>query len=210
MFKSVSCALALAVLAAVPAHAKTVFTDLSDFLVGLPAAGQVFTETFETGYTDGETFTGSANMTLSPGPGFTAADFTIETGAGSINGSNPLESFALELPDQDNGTVATLSFTAPLAYFGFYYIDAGSPVIDGSDFGNTAASGDSALFGGFHFTAADNKTSIVIANVDGDGLWGLDGLVWGTLPSTSPIPVPAALPLLLGGLGLLAMARRRA
>ncbi|QIE40534.1 hypothetical protein G5B39_00200 [Rhodobacteraceae bacterium SC52] len=207
MLKTLTAAAIATALLTLPVQAKTVFTDLSSFFVGLPAAGTAYTETFETGYSAGDVVSSTGNMSIVPAS--TGFNFTVVTGNGSINGSNPLEDFALILQDNDTGPIATLVFTEALAYFGVFYIDAGPPTIDGTNFSTTAASGDSALFAGFHFTAADNRSVITIENVSGDGLWGLDGFVWGTLPTTTTVPVPAALPLLAGALGLLAVARRK-
>lgn len=59
---------------AAPLHAKTVYTDLAAWLAAIPEAPD-FTEDFETGFADGDIYTGTGTMTISPG-------FPIETGAG--------------------------------------------------------------------------------------------------------------------------------
>lgn len=199
----VAAALAVAAFAASPAAAKTVYTNVSDWSAAVGESPDFF-EDFEAGYTDEQVI--GAGSDIAPGLS-TSAALSIESGPGSLNGSNPIGDFALALPDSA-GTVTTLTFAAPITYFGFYYIDAGSPAFDGTTFPTTAASGDSALFGGFTFLPAENVTSIVISGVSGDGLWGLDDLAWGTTVNAA-VPLPASLPLLLAGGAGLAVLRRR-
>lgn len=204
MFKIVSSLVVASLFAAAPASAKTVYTDSTTWLA---AVGETpdHSEDFESGYSDNQVFSSSGTMSLSPEGAFLAASFYIEQGDGSIGGSNPIDNFALELPDS-GGAIATLTFSSAITYFGFYYIDAASPMLDGTSFASTGASGDTALFGGFTFDVAENKTSITISSVSGDGRWGLDNLTWGY---AAPVPLPAGLPLLLAGVGALGVLRRR-
>lgn len=182
--------------------ATTSYTSQTDWFAAIGEGAADYTENFETGYTDNQSMNGVTigNMTIN------SSGATIEQGAGNIGGSNPIGDFALELND-NSGTSVTFAFGSAISYFSLFYVDAGSPNIGGTAFSNTGASGDTALFAGLTFDLSDDITSLTISSVSGDGRWGADDFAWGTAPAA--VPVPAGLPLLIGGLGGLALLRRK-
>ncbi|MEO0379080.1 MAG: hypothetical protein AAF252_02355, partial [Pseudomonadota bacterium] len=149
MLKRIACASLLALSSASGASAATMqFTDLGSFILGVGAVngGPGTTIDFESGFTDGQDLNGAtvSGMTITAAPGEFAR---IEEGAGSIGGSNPIGNFALELGD-NSGTSVTFSFANAITYFGFFHIDAGTPAANGFSFASSAATGNSAEFGG--------------------------------------------------------------
>ena len=203
VFKALAIA-GLSISAGGAAHAATTaYTSQSDWLAAIGESPVDYAENFETGYTDNQVMDGVVigNMTIA------SSGASIESTAGGIGGSNPIGANALELNDS-SGTAVTFSFSNAISYFSLFYIDAGSPNIGGTTFGSTGAAGDTALFGGLIFDIADNVTSLTISSVSGDGRWGVDDMAWGTT-AMSAVPLPAGLPLLIGGLGGLAFLRRR-
>ncbi|MEO0380189.1 MAG: VPLPA-CTERM sorting domain-containing protein [Pseudomonadota bacterium] len=206
MLKSIACASVLALSSASGAVAATTqYTSLNDFILGTANEGPQTVIDFETGFTDGQDLNGAtvSGMTITAAPGEFAR---IEEGAGSIGGSNPIGNFALELGD-NSGTSVTFSFANAITYFGFFHIDAGTPAANGFSFASSAATGNSAEFGGLTFDLSDNVTEVVFSSISGDGTWGLDSFVFGTSPA--PVPVPAGLPLLLSGALAFGLIRRR-
>lgn len=183
--------------------ATTSYTDEASFLAAIGETPDTFID-FETGYADGDAFDG----TTIGGATFDFSDNNarIEGTPGGIGGSNPIGGFAVEFNDRTD-PVLTITFSSAITYFGAFYIDAGSPVINGVSFASTGASGDTALFGGLTFDLADNVTSIVYTDFTGDGVSGLDNISFGA--TVAAVPVPASLPLLLAAGGVLMGLRRR-
>lgn len=205
MFFRFTCASVLALTSATGVFAATTqFTDEVTFLAALGEAPDVSID-FESGFADNQDVDGTtiSGMTITAAAGEFAR---IEQGNGSIGGSNPIGSFALELGD-NSGTSVTFSFANAISYFGFYYIDAGSPTVNGFDFSSTSATGNTATFGGLTFDLSENVTEVVFSSVSGDGTWGLDDIVFGATPA--PVPLPAGLPLLLSGALAFGVMRRR-
>lgn len=134
----------------------------------------------------------------------------IRSGAGIINGSNPVGVFALT-----HNELAFLEFdfsASPVDYFGFRDIDhagtTGIVTFVGSAaiaFETTGATGDSAEFFGIF---RNDMPRIIRVQLDasGDGRWGVDNLEYGVAAAA---PEPGTLVLL--GLGMLgaALVRRR-
>ena len=136
----------------------------------------------------------------------------IRTGAGVINGSNPVGVFSLTHNEQ---AFLEFDFSAnPVDYFGFLDIDQAGTTgivtfVGGAtaviSFETTATGGDSAEFFGIF---RNDMPGIIKVQLDasGDGRWGVDNLEYGVL---AEVPEPGTLVLL--GLGLLGagLVRRR-
>ncbi|WP_425100371.1 hypothetical protein [Tropicibacter sp. S64] len=173
---------------------------------------------FETGYAGGQEIDGTIGYggLHIAGIGVGGGPAKIETGAGTIGGSDPIGSYALELADDgpfSGLTVLSLTFESALAYLSFYMIDSpvrlidygsGSQTMDG-----TGGSGNVAEFRGFVFSPSESvtKVSFPFDDFGADG-WGIDSIAWGYV--TAAVPLPATLPMLVAALfpGL-ALARRR-
>lgn len=120
---------------------------------------------------------------------------------GDIDGTTFLNYFL-------NGSSATIVFDAAITAVGFDIQNFGNvgnvstlSVLDGV-FDQTDIPGGTLFFGLVSDTAF---TSLTFTSEINDG-FALDNLTYGT---TAPIPVPAGLPLILGGLGAIAMLRRK-
>ena len=204
---------------AASAEAATVYTDNSAtenaalFAAWSSAIGESpdFTQDFETGYTDGQAMNGADIGGGATIEGVTATT-AIESGAGSIGGSNPIGGFALEAFESNDQYL--INFASPMDYISLYYIDltgmsltvttANGPA--GYQVDTTAASGDSAEFWGYVAGSGDEAiTSLLFSNVGGSAGWAVDNLAWGTFGNgeggPNEIPLPASLPLLLVGVG---------
>jgi hypothetical protein len=173
---------------------------------------------FESGFVNGQNIDDVASLFPE---GLVIRDTTsadqviIRTGAGVINGSNPVGMFAAT---HNELAFLVLDFTLnPVDYVGFLDIDqagtTGSVYFEGGgsapiSFETTAVGGNSAEFFGIF---RNDQPRIVRVELDasGDGLWGVDNIEYGQL---AQIPEPSVV--LLLGLGLASMgllrARRRA
>jgi hypothetical protein len=167
-------------------------------------------ETFESGFVANQNISGTPGLF---GAGLVITDTSaagqaiIRSGAGVINASNPIGSFAITHNEQ-----AFLQFdfcAAPVSYFGAYSIDqAGTNVmidfVDGSSasfsIATTNASGDSAEFFGF-VSQGGPLVNRIRFDANGDGRWGLDNLAYGTAPEPGSFA--------LAGLAFMAMAGSR-
>ena len=161
---------------------------------------------FESGFVANQNISGTAGLF---GGGLVITDTSaagqaiIRSGAGVINASNPIGTFALTHNEQ-----AFLQFdfsAAPVSYFGAYSIDqAGTNVmidfVDGSSASFSIATTNSAEFFGF-VSQGGPLVNRVRFDANGDGRWGLDNLAYGTVPEPGSFA--------LAGLAFMAMAGAR-
>lgn len=183
--------------------------------------GPDFFQNFETGFSGEQLVNGSVGNGLSiSGIGQGGTPPKIESGDGSIGGSNPIDRFALELADDGSFTgqnSLVLTFDQPLAYLSFFMIDATvHQITAGGLTDNTSgsgASGDNATFNAIAFEPNENVTQVSwLYNAGGSQGWAIDNIGYG-FQRVPPIPVPAALPLFASavvGFGVLQRLRRRA
>jgi hypothetical protein len=172
---------------------------------------------FEAGFVAGENLSGVTGL-FPAGLVFTdtsgADQAIVRTGAGVINGSNPVGIFSLT---HNESAFLELDFTAgPVDYVGFLDIDqagtAGVALLaDGSSvpfgFETTGVGGDSAEFYGI-FRNDGPRIVLVKLDASGDGRWGIDNIEYGTVPS-DVIPEPGSMILLGTGLAGLGRAWRK-
>jgi len=168
-----------------------------------------FSADFESGCVDGATITDlGGGLTLD-------RDGTVESGAGSVDGSDPVDNCALEFNNLDPTVDLVMNFAAPVNYVAFADIDhmAAIVTLTFADFSNdiiaidaTDDADNSAEFFGLY---SDDKliTSIAIDISTPPGEWALDDIEWGA--TSQVIPVPGAVWLFTSGLGLLGWVWRR-
>ena len=164
---------------------------------------------FESGFTNNQDISGVSG--LFPGNLIitdtgTSGDAIIRSGAGIINGSNPVGEFSVT---QNERAYLELDFSAnPVDYIAFQDIDhAGTTgivtFVGGStaniSFETTVGSGNSAEFYGI-FRNDTPQITLVQLDASGDGRWGIDTIEY------SPEPATLAL-MLVGGLALLRRSR---
>ena len=112
------------------AHAATVFNApvpaandaaRASWIVAIGETPQ-FLQDWESGYVDDQRVSGSVGNGLSiSGLGLGGGDPKIESGAGSIGGSNPVGAYTLEIAE--GALVLTLAFDRALSYVGFLASD---------------------------------------------------------------------------------------
>lgn len=149
---------------------------------------------FETGFVDGQilddaALPGHPNLLIRHTA--TGEDAVIETGNGSISGSNPVGTFGIETSED---AFLELDFSSsPVDYVAFQDIDTGGTAItvvftDNStyDFNTetTSGSGDSAEFIGI-FRDAEPLISLIRMDASGGGIWGIDTIEYGIVPEPS-------------------------
>lgn len=171
-----------------------------------------FTETFENGFTDSESL---LNQTIGGGSlTIGGTDASIEEGAGSIGGSNPIGNFALESIEGDIVSL-TLTFTSSVEYLSFYFIDGLPGKVDVDSINGTATfatpetavDGDSAEFFAIIADSSDEYiTKVSFRDINGSAGYAVDNLSWG---SGVPASGPATFPLLAAGLMLIGWSARR-
>lgn len=201
----------------------------ADFLSNLTGIGTEDFEDFAAG--EGEPLSlmfpgsvGTIGATLSGGSGFIRS---VSAGSASFGryGSSPTNYWEVEAGGQNNFTV---TFDQTVAAFGFYGIDIGdfggqltlevtraNNVEETFTVDNTQGSGGSTdgsvlFFGIIETDASAGFDSISFLTTIGTGdVFAFDDFTVGDIDQIDPIPVPAAMPLLLGGLGAFAALRRR-
>ncbi len=167
---------------------------------------------FESGFTNGQNIddvTGLFPLSMVVRATAAATPATIKSGAGSIAGSSPIDTFALT---HNESAFLEFDFTAnPVDYLGFYDIDHTGAV--GTLFfvggGTQSISLDQSQAGEFWGVWRNNQPRIQRIQLDasGDGTWGVDNIQYGTLDATA-VPEPASIFLLLPCLGTLRLLRR--
>lgn len=175
--------------------------------------GQVeFLEDFETGFINQQNISGVTG--LFPG-GLVITDTSsahtakILSGSGVINGSNPVDTYALT---QNEVAYLELDFSVrPVDYVSFQDIDhTGTNVIvhflgggtASTSFETTGATGNTAEFFGIFRNDMPLITRIQL-DATGDGRWGIDNIRYGLVPE------PSGILALLTGIGALGMIVRR-
>jgi hypothetical protein len=202
----------------------------ADFLSNLQGVG---TEDFE-GFADGSgeplnlTFPGSAGAivaTLSGGNGAVNSVPAGSTNTAGRYGTSPTNYWEVAAGGANNFTV---TFDQTVAAFGFYGIDIGdfggqlelqvtraNSVVETITVNNTQGSfgstdGSVLFFGIIETDAAAGFDSIEFLTSTGQGdIFAFDDFTVGDIEQINAVPVPAAMPLLLGGLGAFALIRRR-
>ncbi|MBK9139687.1 MAG: hypothetical protein IPM17_13135 [Verrucomicrobia bacterium] len=170
---------------------------------------------FESGFTDNQNIKGAViGPDLTIGHTDSGTTVTVQQGAGVIGGSNPIGSFAAMFSGQAAG--ATLTFSQPVDYVGFYDIDRGTGdvtvnLVGGESFtfsmDTTAAAGNSAEFWGVFRNDKNRISSLVFAQDSGGGGWGIDNIQYGVIPE--PSVAVQSLALLTPAFGFLAYRRWR-
>jgi len=162
----------------------------TDWLNAIGIAGPQHLVDFELGFTDGQNIHNAVIgpwLTISYGG---TGGVMVESGAGSISGSNPVGSFAAEFGTEGNGS--SLSFSTPVDYLSFYDIDKGSATITvyfqggastTASIAGTGASGNSAEFYGIYRNDQPRITGITFSSFSGGaGTWGMDNIEYGIVP----------------------------
>lgn len=203
------------------ANAATIFSDRAEFLASSGTVeGEGFNDLAPRTFTRLGTFVefdGFSVTSTGPefAPGRTAQLIYFESAGLVSEGTG-----ALGFPE---GDTLTLVFDTAITAIGFNInefngFDVGPSV--GSDMsfslgtptptaGTFTASGDREKdFFGVISTEAFSEVTLQFVGSNG-GVAGLDDLVYAPAPVTAPIPLPAGLPLLLGGLGAFAALRTR-
>lgn len=175
-----------------------------------------------------ESFESYANFTGAPlGISFAGAGTATLNGNGSVRSTAPgtTNGVGRYATDGDKyweaSSVFGITFSAPVAAFGFMGIDIGdfsgqvtvTTANGGSQFynvGNTVGgAGGGVLFWGVIDTA-NPFTSVSFGNTNsGTDFFAFDQMTIGSLQQVTPVPEPETYALLLAGLGLLGLASRR-
>ncbi len=207
-------------LAGDPAQAPTTNADAAraSFFANLVGVG---TETFE-GIADGTT----SPFAVSFGAAGTAS---IDTGGTVASGNDGNGRYPISPNQYLNAGRSNLviSFSAPISAFGFYGTDIGdfggqltlslldsmggvTDIVVPNTVGNNGSTSGSNLYYGFYDTA-NTYTAILFSNNSGGAdVFAFDDFSIGSREQVIPTPEAATLGLLGLGLGLIAVARRRA
>lgn len=196
----------------------------ANFLASLIGVG---TETFE-GFANGTsaplalTFPGAGTATLTGGGGQIATVLSGTNGAGRypISGSNYWEVSA------GSGGNFTISFSTPVAAFGFWGVDIGdfggqltlglmgggttNITVNNTVGSNGSTDGSVLFFGVIGNTVGDLFTSVTFNTTTGQGdVFAFDDMTIGSLQQVRIVPLPGTLLLLGSALAGLGLMRRR-
>lgn len=184
--------------------------------IGIVAPQQLVN--FESGFVNNQNISGvtglfPADLIITDTSAAQAA--IIRSGAGIINGSNPVGVFSVT---HNELAFLELDFSAnPVDYVAFQDIDHSGTTgvvtfVGGGtaniSFETTGASGDSAEFFGIFHNDMPRITRVQL-DASGDGRWGVDTIEYGVVSSTV-VPEPSSLMLFgIGGLALMGSLWRR-
>lgn len=191
----------LMTVATTAAQANTVFTDRVAFEAALAS---FTTESFENNPQGGAVVT-YGDLTIEETDG---SNFLTNTLINGFFTNAVTDGQGSAWYDDNDNSVAVFSFAAPINAVGFDIATASSQTaaIVGPGFAENVAVGTSPVF--FGIIASSMFTSFTV-DVTGGPEVGFDRVSFGMGDAQAPVPVPAAAPLMLAGLGALGLRRRK-
>lgn len=221
--KRIALCLILCLYASTPVRAALMTFDSTDpanntttrntWLNAIGISSPDYTVNFESGFTDGQNIHNTEIGTWLKISAPSGTTVTIESGSGSIDGSNPIGSFAAEFSNEWNG--CALSFSTAVDYLGFHDIDKGAGTVTvyfvGGGYSTvsinaTGTSGDSAEFFGIYRNDQPGITGIAFSFNNANIFdWGIDNIEYGIVP----VPEPSSAALVACALCSAAVAWRR-
>jgi hypothetical protein len=179
-------------------------TTRANWLAAIGIASPQFLVNFESGFVNNQDISGVGGLF----PAGLIIDDTspadavlIQTGAGSIGGSNPVGNFSAT---HNEAPSLVLDFSAsPVDYVGFLEIDQASTsgvitFVGGAtanfNLDTTGSGGNIEEFFGIWRNDQPRIVSVAM-NASGDGEWGIDNIEYGTVPAANVAPEPGSLAL---------------